>query len=130
MQNEIMMNNQESQAVGYDSLLAGVNVYLTTNPNEAWEMIDRLSECRNCSNFSRNLFEFRCSNPEGKKSFELSSDKSSCECFNARSKEVKYWIEKLVTIAMDFDGTNDFMRQLNYHQNNGTDAEFLGFNAR
>ena len=64
-----------------------------------------------------------------KKSLELSSDKSSCECFYARSKNVKYWIDKLVAIAMDFDGTNDFMRQLNYHQNNGTDAEFLGFNG-
>lgn len=107
-------------------MLKNDNVYITSNPNEAWSMIDKLSECRNCINFSKNLFEFRCSNPEGEKSFELSSDNSTCECFYAREKKVKYWIDKLVTMAMDFDGQNDFYRQLNYHQNKGTDLEFLG----
>jgi hypothetical protein len=120
-------SNTTETAIDANTVLTGVFVYLTSNPAEAWAMIKKLSECRNCSNFSRNLFEFRCSNPEGEKSFELSSENSSCECFYARSKKVKYWINKLASIAMEYDGINDFMRQLEYHQKNGTDSEFLGF---
>jgi hypothetical protein len=103
-------------------------VHLTDNEQEAWDMIENLSRCENCTNFQQaDLFAGSCSNPEGEKPFTVNTT-ASCECFAARDKKVGYWIDKLVQMAMDANGVSDFNKQLEYHQDKGTDMKFLGLN--
>jgi len=103
-------------------------VYITSDENDAWEMIERLAVCYNCRHFKqKDLFEGICANPEGDQPFEFYVDNTSaCECFYAADRKVKYWIDKLVEMALEAGGVNAFNRQLNYHVKNGTDYEFLG----
>ena len=100
---------------------------LANNEKEAWEMIDKLDVCANCIHFNvKNLFESVCMpHFENSHEFNVSHD-SKCECFQAKDKQVEYHINKLVEMALEFNGQNDFMRQLRYHEENGTEDEFLG----
>jgi len=101
-------------------------IYLANNEQEAWEKIEDLTHCCNCVNFIQiDLFKGVCKNPEGENPFEVGVN-SSCECFYAREKRVSYHVDKLVQQAMDYNGVSDFNKQLEYHQANGTDYEFLG----
>lgn len=105
-------------------------VYLTSNENEAWEMISRIDRCVNCNSFTqKDLFSGTCKNPEsypeGGDSFSVGLG-DTCECFAAREKKVQYWIDKLVTMALDAGGVNDWQRRFEFHQKNGTDLKFLG----
>jgi hypothetical protein len=101
-------------------------IYLTNNEQEACDQISKIDRCSNCANFTqKDLFYGKCSNPEGSEPFNVGFD-DTCECFYAREKKVRYWIDKLVQMAMDASGVSDFNKQLEYHQANGTDYEFLG----
>ena len=101
-------------------------IFLTNNEDEAWAQIEELGRCHNCLHFTQMyLFSGMCGNPEGEEPFEVGLN-SACECFYAREKKVQYWIDKLVQMAMDANGVSDFNKQLEYHQANGTDYEFLG----
>ena len=46
-------SNTTETAIDANRLLTGVFVYLTSNPAEACKMIEKLSECRNCTNFEK-----------------------------------------------------------------------------
>ena len=95
------------------------------NEADAWAQINELDRCSNCRHvIGRDLFGNICENPEGEKPFHV-DDHDTCECFAARDKKVTYWISKLVWMALEYNGNNDFMRRLEYHQKNGTDHEFL-----
>ncbi|WP_428067359.1 hypothetical protein [Chryseobacterium gambrini] len=108
--------------------VAGVHVYLTQNPDEAFDQIEGLNICRNCVQFKReSLFDFKCKGIEDGEEFNLSSDDSCCEYFNAKDLTVEYWISKLCGMKYEYEGHADFDRQLKYHQEQGTDWEFLGF---
>lgn len=105
-------------------IVAGVQVYLTNNPNEANEFFQKLHICRNCSNFSQTtLFDGVCSgygdcNPYSPP-FNVDYD-NCCECFNAREKIVEYWLCKLGQISSEYSGENDelrvFMQKINYNE--------------
>ena len=95
------------------------------NERDAWAQIDELDRCRNCRHvIGRDLFGNICENPEGGSSFHV-DDEDTCECFTAKDKKATYWINKLVEMAMEYSGENDFFRQLTYHEANGTADKFL-----
>lgn len=130
LKNSTNLSDRHKNRLAFEPVLAGVKVRLTQDPEEAWEIINALDECQNCENYTPlSLFHGRCNFPEGGELFEVSCD-NCCECFYARDKRINYWMSKLVEMTMEYDGTNDFMRQLNYHQEMGTDLEFLGINDR
>lgn len=92
---------------------------------DAWDQIDQIDTCCNCQfMIDRDLFGGRCIGPETGFKFTV-RDTDRCECFSALEKKVSYWIDKLVEMALEFSGQNDFNRQLAYHQKNGTDQQFL-----
>lgn len=95
------------------------------NEQDAWDQINELDRCKNCQHLvGFDLFGGICENPEGEKRFHV-SEGDTCECFHAKDKKVGYWINKLVGMAMEYSGDNDFSRRLAYHQSNGTDHKFL-----
>ena len=95
------------------------------NEQDAWAQIDELDMCINCRHMvNRNLFGGTCLNPEGERPFKVDYN-NKCECFMAIEKRIEYWIGKLTEMALEFNGQNDFMRQLAYHQEKGTDHKFL-----
>lgn len=112
-------------------IVSGVKVNYTSSENEAWGMLDRLDVCANCTHFRPvDLFCGQCMpHFENRCAFPVGFD-DKCECFDAKEKKVDYWINKLSEMALEANGQNDFMRQLNYHQRMGTDNEFLDINAK
>ncbi|WP_407501276.1 hypothetical protein [Elizabethkingia anophelis] len=107
-------------------VVANVKVYLTQDLNAASEMFNKLHICRNCKGFKRHdLFDFRCSGMEDGETVQISSDDSCCECFDAADKEVGYWLNKIGEINIEYSGSNDFWRRLKYHQEKGTDIEYI-----
>lgn len=95
------------------------------NETDAWQQIDQMDTCCNCQFMvDRDLFGGKCTSPESDSPFPV-RDTDKCECFSAREKNIAYWIDKLVEMALEFSGQNDFQRQLTYHQKNGTDHQFL-----
>lgn len=106
--------------------VAGVKVFLTQDPDKAYSLIEELNICRNCIQFEREgLFDFKCKGIEDSEPFPLSSDESCCEVFEAKNKTVDYWIRKLCTMQYEGAGLADFDRELRFHQDNGTDIEFI-----
>lgn len=100
---------------------------IANNEQEAWSMIDKLDTCVNCVHFlQKDLFESVCTpHYENERAFMVDHD-NKCECFQAKDKKVEYQINKLVEMALEYNGQNDFMRQLAYHEQNGTAHDFLG----
>jgi len=95
----------------FEPILAGVQMRITSNPDEAWEIISKLDTCCNCQAYTPiDLFHGRCDFPEGGEPFNVSNS-DACECFWAKDKRVTYWIHKLVTMASDADGTSDISRE-------------------
>lgn len=91
------------------------------NEADAWTQVEEIAICANCVHFKRqDLFRGECGYLGGR----VSNDEK-CEAFYADSKRMNYWIEKLVGMAMEYSGENDFIRQLAYHQAKGTDHKFL-----
>lgn len=110
----------------FEPILAGVQVRLISDPDEAFKIIDQLAKCKNCESYSQvDLFEFVCHFPEGGGDRYPEPD-NCCECFYARDKRINYWIDKLVIMHMDLNGDADFNRQLFYHQEMETYMKFLG----
>jgi len=95
----------------FDPILAGVQMRITDNPDEAWAIIDQLEKCCNCQAYTPiDLFHGRCDFPEDDDySFEVGGHRK-CECFWAKDKRITYWIHKLVTMAQDADGQADQCR--------------------
>lgn len=102
-----------------------MKAHLANNEAEAWAQINELDRCINCIHLiNRDLFGGTCIGPES--GFKSRTENSEgCECFRAADKETAYWIYKLVGMALEYNGNNDFMRRLAYHQANGTDHQFL-----
>lgn len=95
------------------------------NEQDAWDQITEIDICSNCTHFKRqDLFTGECSYLGG----PVSNDEK-CEEFYAFEKRLNYWIDKLVEMAMEYSGENDFFRQLQYHETNGTEHEFLSLNS-
>lgn len=91
---------------------------------DAWNQIDELEKCKNCSHYVLpDLFGPRCGRKEANN--RLIGESSTCECFCAKEKQVKYWINKLVEMAQEYHGSNDFMRRWLYHDAKGTANDFL-----
>lgn len=91
---------------------------------DAWDQVDVLEKCNNCMHYIHpDLFGARCGRKEANN--RLIDADSTCECFRAKSKRVKYWIDKLVEMAQEYYGSNDFMRRWLFHEANGTSDEFL-----
>lgn len=96
----------------FEPILAGVQMRITSNPDEAWEIINQLTICSNCHAYTPiDLFSGRCDFPEGEWSFNVSNS-NSCECFWAKNKIIKYWENKLVTMALDANGSSDICRKI------------------
>lgn len=91
------------------------------NEQDAWDQIDQIDVCSNCVHFIRkDLFTGECGYLGG----QVSNDEK-CEEFYAYEKKLNYWIDKLVEMAMEYSGENDFYRQLAYHEANGTDHNYI-----
>lgn len=109
-------------------IVAGAKVYYTTNEKDLEQMLEKLTVCQNCVHFrSITLFGGSCMpHFENEMEFEVAND-NQCECWDAREKKVDYWVNKLIAMWLDASGQSDFNRQLEYHQKQGTDHIFLGF---
>lgn len=99
--------------------------HIAYDETDAWAQINELDRCINCVHLvDKDLFGGTCIGPESGFRFRAENNEG-CECFRAADKKVKYWISKLVWMALEYNGNNDFMRQLAYHQSKGTDHQFL-----
>ena len=88
---------------------------------DAWAQINEIDICSNCIHFQRkDLFAGECARLGG----QVSNDEK-CEEWYASDKILNYWIDKLVEMAMEYSGENDFYRQMDYHEANGIDLIFL-----
>jgi hypothetical protein len=111
--------------------VGGIIVHIPSSLEDATNIWEKLSICKNCNNYSpNNLFEFTCDNPENSGSITLSNENDTCECFEAKDKKIQYMLNKAITATMEFEGTNDYIRQLDFHFKNATDLEFLGINEK
>lgn len=104
--------------------VSGINVYYARTEAEAGEIMDKLDVCRNCANFRRHTLFDGCCSYDPRHPFSVCND-DKCEEFYAADKLVDYWIGKLVQMMLDANGYNDFMRQLAFHEKNGTAEQFL-----
>lgn len=96
--------------------------YLANNYDEANDLLLSLSKCKYCNHFvSTDLFQSSC-----KRINRTVSHDDMCECFETKDKIIKYRINKCVRMCGDFSGLSDFFREWNYHEENGTEDEFLG----
>ncbi|QQT44918.1 Uncharacterised protein [Sphingobacterium multivorum] len=94
---------------------------IANNWDEANEMLLALSKCSGCIHFKvTDLFNSSCSRIN-----RAVHHNDMCECFSSNNKKTKYQINKLVQMLGEYDGMNDFIRQLNYHEANGTENKFL-----
>ena len=90
-------------------------VYLTIDPKQADEWIEKLHICRNCTNWTQNtLFDGTCSGYcDGDWTcppFDVDFD-NVCECFFAKEKIIEYWLCKLGQIYLDYSGSSDEIRE-------------------
>jgi len=97
------------------------------NEDDAWKMIDQLEVCGNCKHCkSFDLFDTHCELKTTNVKVELNQ---SCTLFGTsfspHNKHLKYWIDKLVEMAQEYHGSNDFHRQLTYQQSIGKDLDFI-----
>lgn len=91
------------------------------NEQDAWDQINEIDICSNCIHFKRkDLFAGECCYLGG----QVNNDEK-CEEWYAADKRLNYWVNKLVEMAMEYSGENDFYRQLAYHEANGTAEKFL-----
>ena len=96
------------------------------NEQDAWDQIDQITTCSSCIHFARSdLFTGSCVRLGGSV-----GNGERCEEFYSSSKKESYWIDKLVEMAQEFSGQNDFFRQLDFHEKNGTIDQFLSTNTK
>jgi hypothetical protein len=99
---------------------------MPSTSKDADDMMWVLSRCRFCVHFKQaDLFRGFCHCSEYAKPFPVGTHEG-CEAFHGKEKKIEHWINRLVQISLDCDGQNDFFRQLNYHEQNGTAEQFLG----
>lgn len=83
---------------------------MPSNSKDADALFDNLIRCGNCINFgSRDMFGAgKCSCAEFERPF-LVFENDRCECFWG-NKIVNHWLNRLVNISLDCDGSNDAIR--------------------
>jgi hypothetical protein len=99
---------------------------MPSTSKDADAMMFDLGRCGNCWAFRQvDLFGGVCTSSEFEKPFPVGLDEG-CEAFRGKDKVIEHWINRLVQISLDVGGENDFFRQLEYHEKNGTAEQFLG----
>jgi hypothetical protein len=102
---------------------------MPSSSKEADDLMWDLGRCGNCWAFKRSdLFGGICTSSEFGTPFPVDINEG-CEAFHAQDKVIEHWINRLVQISLDCDGQNDFFRQLDYHERNGTAEQFLGLST-
>jgi hypothetical protein len=94
-------------------IVAGIQLYLTTNPRQADEWIKKIHRCGNCNNYTpNNMFDGVCGGigdcEPFSAPFNVDND-NCCECFGT-DKITEYWLQKLCQMRMDYNGISDEIR--------------------
>ena len=79
---------------------------IPADESDANEQFDRIATCEFCRHWTPELFDVGACGALG----GVTHPYEKCECHVPVSKELEYWIHKLIESMLDFDGNNDFMR--------------------
>ena len=106
-------------------IVDGVNLWLSQDEKEIDQMLTDYSICKTCKySIQNNLFEWTCT---GLGTPWINDGLNSCENHMPKTKIGRYWIDKLCQMSHDCNGLSDFLRELAFHEKNGTENIFLGF---